>query len=208
MGFHSKPLIHNKCPSGYSKRKGYTRKNTGKYVKAACIKKEKTPYSIKKTRKVRCGHGTILRHAFDRHTISKRNGTYKTTRIQATCVKKPKTPKQRALAASKMFMQPQMPRARKTLKVKTPKEIREPVSEDRIGPLRKGELKRFGYAYKLPEQVRHESIRKAMMELGALNVYRKLDAVAKLSLTQNPDAAKVFAADRDWIRNNYVLKAK
>jgi hypothetical protein len=77
----------------------------------------------------------------------------------------------------------------------------------RIGPLRKGELQRFGYSYKLPESTRHSSLKAAIKELGALNIYRKLDAVAKLSVTANPVASKAFAVDRDWIRSNYSLSA-
>jgi hypothetical protein len=81
------------------------------------------------------------------------------------------------------------------------------VSKAIIGPLRKGELKKFGYSYKHPETVRHHSIQAAIKKLGALNVYRKLDAVAKLSVTQNKQAHMVFSADRDWIRSHYSLQA-
>jgi hypothetical protein len=55
--------------------------------------------------------------------------------------------------------------------------------------------------------MRHSSLRAAIKELGALNVYRKLDAVAKLSVTANPTASSAFTADRDWIRSHHVLTA-
>ena len=75
-----------------------------------------------------------------------------------------------------------------------------------IGPLKKGELSRFGYSYKHPDSDRHSSIRRAIKELGPLNLYRKLDAVAKLTVLTSPKASQTFAADRDWIRAHYVLK--
>jgi hypothetical protein len=72
-----------------------------------------------------------------------------------------------------------------------------------IGPLKRGELIKFGYSYRLPVAFRREALKKAISEYTALTVYRKLDAVAKLTLRLNPSAAKKFAADRDWIKDNY-----
>jgi len=46
-------------------------------------------------------------------------------------------------------------------------------------------------------------LEKAVKQYGALSVYRKLDAVTKLSVTTAPDASKVFGKDRNWIRNSY-----
>ena len=73
----------------------------------------------------------------------------------------------------------------------------------RIGPLRKGELKKFGYVYRLPSQKRHEALRQAVGHYGALATYRKLNAVAKLSVHTAPEASKAFAADREWIRTTF-----
>jgi hypothetical protein len=174
----SKKLIHNKCPSGYVKRKGYTRKNTGKHIKAICIRST-SPYSSKPTRRSRkaCPPGKSPRAAYTRQ-LTKANGSRETIRVKSACVKG---------SASKV------------------KSIG--YANQRIGPLRKGELQRFGYSYKLPESIRHSSLRGAIKQLGALDVYRKLDAVAKLSATANPQSSRAFATDRDWIRSHYVLKA-
>ena len=49
---------------------------------------------------------------------------------------------------------------------------------------------------------------KAIKRYGALSVYRKLDAVAKLSLRTAPDASGIFVKDRDWVRQNFELKEK
>lgn len=169
----SKKLVHNKCPSGYVKRKGYTRKNTGKHIKGICIRST-SPYS-KPTRKTRkaCPPGKAPRAGYTRH-VTKANGSRQSVRVKAACVKG---------SLSKIAV------------------------NQRIGPLRKGELQRFGYSYKLPESIRHSSLRAAIKQLGALDVYRKLDAVAKLSATANPQSSRTFAMDRDWIRSHYVLTA-
>lgn len=172
----SKKLIHNKCPVGYVKRKGYTRKNTGKYIKAICIRST-SPYPSKpmtprKSRK-HCPSGKIPRVSYTRR-VKRSNGSSKNIHVRSSCVKG---------SASKV------------------------PSNQRIGPLRKGELQRFGYSYKLPDSMRHSSLKAAIKELGALNVYRKMDAVAKLSVTANPVASRAFTADRDWIRSHYVLTA-
>jgi hypothetical protein len=80
----------------------------------------------------------------------------------------------------------------------------------KIGPLRKGELAKFGYSYKYGENERHKALRQAVDEFGALGVYRKLDAVAKLS-ESNPGAHKaseVFTTDRNWVKSRFgPLKA-
>ena len=83
---------------------------------------------------------------------------------------------------------------------------RGPVSGDGIGPLKKGLLLRYGYTYRLSDTQRRKALAKAIGAYGALSTYRKLDAVAKLSLRTAPDASKIFALDRDWIRKHYVLK--
>jgi hypothetical protein len=174
LGFKPKrksvKLKNNKCPPGFIKRKGYTRKNTGKHVVARCIRST-SPYAPEKKRKSRkaCPLGKIPRTSYTRHVVNS-SGLTKSVRVKSTCVKGT-------------------------------------VSKAIIGPLRKGELKKFGYSYKHPETVRHHSIQAAIKQLGALNVYRKLDAVAKLSVTQNKQAHMVFSADRDWIRSHYSLQA-
>jgi hypothetical protein len=76
-----------------------------------------------------------------------------------------------------------------------------------FGPLRKGELKKHGYMYQNSQEARHTALKKAIQEFGALGVFRKLDAVAKLSKRTVPRASTVFKDDRDWIRRHYKLKA-
>ena len=70
-----------------------------------------------------------------------------------------------------------------------------------IGPLRKGELAKHGYSFRTGEESRHRALRHAVAEFGALGVYRKLDAVAKLTERTIPEAAKVYEKDRNWVRS-------
>jgi hypothetical protein len=83
-----------------------------------------------------------------------------------------------------------------------------PREGEGIGKLRKGELIKYGYQYRLSDSLRQSALKKAIKRFGALSVYRKLDAVAKLSLRTAPDASKIFTRDRDWVRENYEMKNK
>ena len=83
-----------------------------------------------------------------------------------------------------------------------------PRSGKGIGPLRKGELSSYGYSFRSSDSQRHEALRKAVDEYGALSVVHKLDAIAKLTLRTSPKAHRVFAEDKDWIYNKFgPLKA-
>jgi len=77
-----------------------------------------------------------------------------------------------------------------------------------IGPLRKGELSKHGYSFRIDKSERHAALRRAVEEYGPLGVFRKLDAVAKLTLRTVPEAASVYKVDRNWIESEYrPLKA-
>ncbi len=81
-----------------------------------------------------------------------------------------------------------------------------PKEGEGIGKLRKGELIKYGYQYRLSDSLRQSALNKAIKQYGALSVYRKLDAVAKLSLRTAPDASKIFIRDRNWVKENFELK--
>jgi hypothetical protein len=72
--------------------------------------------------------------------------------------------------------------------------------------LRKGELIKYGYQYRLSDRLRHMALEKAIKAYGPLKVFHKLDAVAKLSSRTAPDAHKIFVQDRDWVHS--ILAAK
>lgn len=83
-----------------------------------------------------------------------------------------------------------------------------PVSGEGIGKLRKGDLIKYGYQYRLSDTLRHRALKQAIEQYGALTVYRKLNAVAKLSTRTAPDASAIFGRDRNWVRNHHPLKEK
>jgi hypothetical protein len=79
---------------------------------------------------------------------------------------------------------------------------------NKIIKLRKGDLIKYGYQYRLSDRLREKALETAIGKYGALGVYRKLDAVAKLSVRTAPDASKIFAKDRNWVRSTHELKEK
>lgn len=72
-------------------------------------------------------------------------------------------------------------------------------------PLRKGELSKFGYHANYPKSVRRDALRKAATAYGPLSLFHKLNAVAKLSSRQAPEASSVFKRDREWVRHTYPI---
>jgi hypothetical protein len=198
------------CPSGYRKRSEYTAAS-GKYVPPRCVRST-SPYEKsskefkrstlkkmkarldrvddKKEEEIRCPKGYIARASYARryktsvrqkgYTVKKASGTtYKvypkndTLYVPAACIKDLGKPGKGV------------------------------PDKQAIGPLRKGEMTKFGYSSKLGEEARHEALRKAVAALGALSTYRKLDAVAKLSMRIAPDSSRIFAADRDWVEQKF-----
>lgn len=188
-------------------RQGFTVKRTGKYVPPRCIRSTtsysqssrnfKKSVSAKSNRRLKsvlgtqksCPEGQILRKPYVRrfstsirkegYTVKRGNKTYKAFPKKTSTLVKASCIKDRGL----------------------------PGSKPSIGPLRKGDLSKYGYNVKISESDRHSALEKAVKEYGALGVYRKLDAVAKLSVRTAPGASKIFKADRDWIRSTHSLKA-
>jgi hypothetical protein len=78
-----------------------------------------------------------------------------------------------------------------------------------IGPLRKGELTKYGYIHvtKLTVAERRTALRKAVQEYGSLTTWKKLNAVAVYTRYAAPESSAVFKQDMDWIRKTYGLKA-
>ena len=72
-----------------------------------------------------------------------------------------------------------------------------------FGHLRKGELSKYGYTMREPEESRHKALRKAVEKYGMIGVYRKLDAVAKLTTRTIPEASKIYEKDRDWVKKTF-----
>jgi len=73
----------------------------------------------------------------------------------------------------------------------------------KIGPLRKGELKKHGYSFRANSATRHSALRKAVAEYGALGVFNKLGAVRALTKLTLPAASQVYEADEKWVRKSF-----
>jgi hypothetical protein len=204
------------CPSGYHKRKAYTVKATGLYVPARCVKSTTTyaeSQSQFKSRTARaktarlarrgltanntrkCPPGQVRRKAYVRRFTSGVKAKGYTVRREGAKPYRIYPKKNYTVVRSGCIKNRGLP-GKGTASGKT------------IAPLRKGELKKHGYVYRFPTEQRHAALGKAVKEFGALGVYRKLNAVAKLSTRTAPHASKVFKADRDWIKTKFgPLKA-
>lgn len=194
------------CPAGYHHREGY-KSSTGRYVPPRCVKsttryaessKQFKAKTLRKpaqrlrragitattanTRKV-CPPGKALRKAYiRRYSTMLRDKGYTVHRGNKTYRAYPK--------ASSIIVQAACIKDRGA----------PGIGPQVIGPLRKGELKKYGYNTNSSATQRHNSLRKAAKEFGPLGVFRKLNAVAKLSKKTAPDASKVEAADRNWVK--------
>lgn len=203
------------CPSGYHHRKAYTVKKTGTYVPARCIKSQ-SPYAetsaefkartlrpqtmrLKRAKKPtnttrKCPPGQIARKGYIRRF---------TSGIKATGY----TVKRKSGKTYKVYPKKTSTYV-KSACIKDLGKKGKAAPGQQIGPLRKGELKKYGYVYRLPSDKRHSALRKAVAAYGPLSVYRKLNAVAKLAVRTAPAASNAFKADRNWVRETYgPLKA-
>jgi hypothetical protein len=210
----SRPYNSEKgCPKGFHKRSGYTTRK-GTFVPPRCVRST-SPYSqsssnykqaqeqfmtrrLRRTKSkgsTRCPPGYILRDAYvRRYTTAVRSKGYTVKKKSGTVYKV--VPK-----ATSFYV----PAACIIDKGKKGEGV--PGGKG-IAPLRKGELTKHGYTTRLGNDQRHKVLEKAIAEFGALSVYRKLNAVSKLSSLTAPDASKVFKADRDWVNKTYgPLKA-
>lgn len=205
-------LPYNKgCPAGYHKRSEYTT-SKGTYVPPRCVRST-SPYTEtskefkravtrkmgarveraekkQKNTTLKCPQGYIARAPYVRR--------YKTAvRKLGYTVKKASGTTYRVKPKSESFYVPA------TCIKDRGEEGKGAPSGKAIGPLRKGELTKFGYSTRLPAEQRQEALKKAVANLGVLTVFRKLDAVAKLGVKVAPEAAEIFRKDRDWVRKTY-----
>jgi hypothetical protein len=215
-GRKSLPYNENKgCPSGYHKRKSYL-SLLGFRVPRRCIRstsvyrnssrqfrsKERAKDtrrnklyipSIKSLSRKVCPPGMIERKAFAReYSTAVRQKGYTVRRATGTTYRV--YPKARAIS----------------VKPQCVKDTGKPGkgAKSPIGPLRKGELHKHGYSFKLKDDDRRKALRQAVKEFGPLGVYRKLNAVSKLSKSLAPQASNVFKSDRNWVSTKYgPLKA-
>jgi hypothetical protein len=78
-----------------------------------------------------------------------------------------------------------------------------------IGPLREGELSKYGYAKvaNLSVRNRRAALKKAVAAYGSLTTWRKLNAVYVYTRITSPASSRIFKEDMNWIKATYGLKA-
>ena len=77
-----------------------------------------------------------------------------------------------------------------------------------IGPLKSGELSRFGYDHVISMTVlaRQVALRKAADQYGALSLFRKLNALYVYTRNTSPASSAIFLMDRNWVRSTIGFK--
>jgi len=83
---------------------------------------------------------------------------------------------------------------------------RGPAGTKSFGKLRKGDLIKYGYQYRLSDRLRHSALERAISVYKAINVFHILDLAAKSSIKSAPDASKTFVRDRNWVHEHYIYK--
>lgn len=187
----------SRCPAGYIRRKAYTRVVNGKkvHVKASCIpaqsytgvkrrdtntkywkEKEKQHKAVAKKlgKGPKCPKGTIPREGYVRKGYTNSRGvTVKKTMVKAGCTKDVTgRGKKRSLSPAQ-----------------------------KIGPLRKGDLSKYGYSSvkRLTASQRHMALDKALKEYPPVTMVRKLGALANLNVNKDQAISKIFRSDQKYV---------
>lgn len=183
------------CPKGQIKRVSYTRRRGRKTsrVPSTCIKAtsqtgEKTSVSqrrilsrLKSIHKrarakfgtPKCGKSEILREGYHKKKYSRKSKSGKRSRVKSTWVEPV------------------------CIKSTTGK-----PHGKQLFRLEKGVLEKFGYfdVRRMPTSKRQHALKRALGELKPLALFRRLNALYVLNKDKDPDIAKVFRSDRDWVR--------
>lgn len=190
LRLRSKMMTTKTCKKGTSRRRSYTRKN-GVRVTSACVSHTA---KVNRRSSIRCPPGHVTRTSYVRRLTSrvKQAGYLRRTPSGRMITVHPKK-KSIAVPAGCVPAHGHVVQAR-------PQPQPQARPQVQIGPLKKGELRKYGYSYKNPEQIRRIALAKAISVDGRSTVYHRLNAVAKLSVSRAPEASKIFAADRNWVR--------
>jgi hypothetical protein len=78
------------------------------------------------------------------------------------------------------------------------------MSGPEIGPLKKGQLSRYGYKSSAPRTVRRNALRKAVQMYGATSTFRKVNALETYSKNTAPSRSKTYRADRNWVKKTFM----
>lgn len=73
-----------------------------------------------------------------------------------------------------------------------------------IGPLKKGDLSRYGYSSSKKVEERHASLDKATKKYGPTTVFRKLNALYVYNKNRDPIRSNKFKKDRDYVKKSFM----
>ena len=73
----------------------------------------------------------------------------------------------------------------------------------RIGPLKKGLLKKVGYNVNAKAKTRRVAVKKAVKKYGKLSTLRKLNAVAVYTKRTSPVKSRKFKSDVKYVQKKY-----
>ena len=196
LRLRSKMMTTKTCKKGTSRRRSYTRKN-GVRVTSACVSHTA---KVNRRSSIRCPSGLVARTSYVRRLTSrvKQAGYLRRTPSGRMITVHPKK-KSIAVPAGCVPAHGHVVQAQARPQPQ-PQVRPQPQPQVQIGPLKKGELRKYGYSYKNPEKIRRIALAKAISVDGRSTVYHRLNAVAKLAVSRAPEASKIFAADRNWVR--------
>ena len=74
--------------------------------------------------------------------------------------------------------------------------------------LEKDVLKEYGYGHvkTMPELQRHRALKKALVDIKPLSLFRRLNALYVLNKNQDPRSAKIFKEDRNYVKTTVEYK--
>jgi hypothetical protein len=81
-----------------------------------------------------------------------------------------------------------------------PRPIRSTRRRNRIGPLKKGLLKKLGYSVTAPTSRRHAAVDRAVKKYGKTSTIRKLNAVAVYTRRRSPMKSRTFRSDMKYVQ--------
>jgi hypothetical protein len=77
-----------------------------------------------------------------------------------------------------------------------------------IGKMKKGLLKKYGYAAHKSPAARHAALRKAYKAYGGVSLFKKLQAQVVLRKRTQPAVRAVIESDRNWVVLNLMSDAE
>jgi len=181
----------NKCTENQILRAAYTKKS-GTRVLAKCIPRV-SPYPER--------YADFQKRVLRRMTVRLRGYSKGHRKNNRSCVK--------GLTRRKAYVPYRSGKKGKLVKAACITKRGLSTSGKKIGPIRKGELRKYGYTdvNSLAVKERRDALKRAVSVLGSLSVWKKLNVIYVYNKFKNPDLAAVFISDRDWVKATYGISA-